>query len=137
MKRNLSLISAATGLLLMSLACNITSGDSPQGCAQDVQVAVARGATPLFSWAPACGISSLSVETVPATSGGSAATVWAFTVPENNPVGPAIRYGQAPSGATVWFAAQPLVAGTSYRIRVVQTVGGDGLLGSGEAVFTR
>jgi hypothetical protein len=80
MKRNLSLISAATGLLLMSLACNITSGDSPQGCAQDVQVAVARGATPLFSWAPACGISSLSVETVPATTGGSAATVRAFTV---------------------------------------------------------
>lgn len=137
MKRNLFLIASAAPLLLIAFACKGTSTVSPQGCVQNVQVAVATGTTPLFSWAPACGISSLSVETVPSSTGGSVETVWAFSVPENNPVGPGIRYGQAPSGARVWLAPQPLVAGTSYRIRVMQTVGGDGLLGSGEAVFTR
>jgi hypothetical protein len=137
MKRNLFLIASATGLLLTALACNGASTISPQGCVQNVQVAVATGTTPLFSWAPACGISSLSVETVPSSAGGSVETVWAFFVPESNPVGPGIRYGQAPTGANVSVAPRPLVAGTNYRVRVQQTVGGDGLLGSGEAVFTR
>jgi len=137
MKPNLFFIVSATGLLLTALACNGTSSISPQGCVQNVQVAVATGTTPLFSWAPACGISSLSVETVPSSAGGAVETVWAFLVPENNPVGPGIRYGEAPSRANVSVAPRPLIAGTKYRVRVVQTVGGDGLLGSGEAVFTR
>jgi hypothetical protein len=136
MKRNLVLLTALTPLLLTPLGCNGTSTVSPEGCAQNVQVAVAGGTTPLFSWAPACGISSLSVESVPSSTGGDVQTVWAFSVPENSPVGPWIRYGHAPGRANVWFAAQPLVAGMSYRIRVVQTVGGDVAVGSGEAVFT-
>jgi hypothetical protein len=136
MKRNLFLIGSAP-LLLMTFACEGASTVSPPGCAQNVQVAVVSGANPVFSWAPACGMSSLSVETVPAGAGASVQTVWGFTVPENTPVGPGIRYGQAPNGANVWFAPEPLVTGTSYRIRVTQTVGGDVLVGSGEALFTR
>ena len=133
MKRNLFLVGVAT------LACAGTSPvgtKGPQGCLQNVQVVVSNDATPVFSWAPGCGMSSLSVETVPSSVGGPVQTVWGFSVPENNPVGPAIRYGQAPRGATLWSAPQPLVTGTRYHIRVAQTVGGDGLLGSGEAVFT-
>src|SRR3954467_14954643 len=132
MKRNLFLIASAQ-LLLMTFSCEGASTVSPPGCAQNVQVAVVSGTTPVFSWAPACGMSSLSVE----TTGASVQTVWAFTVPENTLVGPGIRYGQAPNAANVWSAPQPLVAGTSYRIRVMYIVGGDAIAGSGEAVFTR
>lgn len=137
MKRNPFLIASGTGLLLTALACDGASTIGPHACAQNVQVAVITETPPLFSWAPACGISSLSVETVPSSAGGSVETVWAFFAPENNPVGPRIRYGQAPSGANVSIAPRPLVAGTTYRVRVVQTLGGDVLVGSGEAVFTR
>ena len=140
MKRNLFLIAVAVPLLSIALACKGASTQGPQGpqgCLQNVQVAVSTEATPLFSWAPACGISSLLVETVPSSIGGSVQTVWGFSVPETNPVGPGIRYGQAPSGASIWSGPHPLVAGTRYHIRVAQTVGGDGLLGSGEAVFMR
>src|SRR5512132_510559 len=124
MKPNLFLTASATALLLTELACNGASSISPQGCMQDVQVAVLTETTPLISWAPACGISSLSVETVPSSAGGSVETVWSFYVPENSPVGPGIRYGQSPSGANVSVAPHPLVAGARYRVRVLQTVGG-------------
>ena len=138
MKRNLFLIaSSAAGLLISALGCNGASSISPKGCFQNVQVTVVTETTPLFSWAPACGISSLSVETVPSSAGATVETVWAFFVSESNPVGPGIRYGQAPGRANVWVAPRPLVAGTNYRVRVQHTVGGDGLLGHGEVVFTR
>jgi hypothetical protein len=128
---------SATVVVLSALACNGASTVSPKGCVENVQVAVITETTPLFSWAPACGMSRLSVETVPSTPAGSPETVWAFFLPENAPVGPTIRYGQAPSGANVWVAPQPLVGGTNYRVRVMQTLGGDVLVGSGGAVFKR
>jgi hypothetical protein len=137
MKRHLVLFTAVTPLLLAALGCNGSSTVSPQACAQNLQVAVGDGTAPLFSWAPPCGVSSLSVETVPPATRGNVETVWAFSVPENVPVGPGIRYGHAPDRANVWFAAQPLVAGRSYRVRVTQTLGGDVVVGGGEAVFTR
>ena len=136
MRPNLLLIASVSGLLVTGLACN-DEPTSPKGCIQNVQVIVDNAATPTFLWAPTCGMSSLSVETVPSTTGGVGAgeIVWGFSVPERNPVGPGIRYGHAPSGATS-PAPRPLVAGTSYRVVVQHTVGGDGLLGHGEAVFT-
>ncbi len=133
MKRNLFLVAVAT---LACAGASPVGTKGPQGCLQNVQVVVSNDATPVFSWAPACGMSSLSVETVPSSVGETGQAVWGFSVPENNPVGPAIRYGQAPSGATLWVAPQPLVAGTRYHIRVAQTVGGDGLHGSGQADLT-
>jgi hypothetical protein len=127
---------SATAILVTTLSCKEASSISTEGCVQNVQVTVAPETNPLFSWAPACGISFLSVVTVP-SSGAGVETVWSFSVPENNPVGPRIRYGQAPTGAAVSVAPRPLVAGATYRVRVLHTVGGDGLLGSGETVFTR
>ena len=64
-------------------------------------------------------------------------TMWAFSAPENSAIAPAIRYGSAQNGATVWTQSRPLVTGMTYRVRVALTLGGDGLLGHGEHVFTR
>ena len=137
MTRALFFTTSCTVLLATAFACEGASTVSPPGCVQNVQVTVAAESTPLFSWTPACGISFLSVVTVPSNAGGSVETMWSFSVPENDPFGPGIRYGQAPTGASVSVTPRPLVAGTTYRIRVLHTVGGDGLLGSGETEFTR
>jgi len=55
----------------------------------------------------------------------------------NIPLAGAVYYGIAPAGATVWQQPRGLVAGATYRVRVMQTVGLDVVVGSGEMVFTR
>jgi hypothetical protein len=135
MKSDLSLIATAAALIVTGFGCG-ASTVAPVGCAQTVDVVVSNETTPLFSWTPPCGVSYLGVETVPPTGNGIPETFWSFSVPENQPVGPWIRYGQAPARAHIGVAAKPLVAG-NYRITVVQTVGGDVLEGGGEALFTR
>jgi hypothetical protein len=136
MNRALFYSTRVTALLLTALGCSGTSSVTPDGCVQNVQVAVLPGTNPVFSWSPTCGVSSLTVVTVPSTPGVSEESMWGFSVPEQSPVGPGIRYGVAPVGATVWTQPRALVPGANYRVRVIQTVGGDGLLGSGERVFT-
>lgn len=124
-------------LTLSVVGCDGTSSVTPDGCIQNVQVTVLPGANPAFVWSPACGMSSLSVVTVPSVAGVSEETMWGFSVSEQSPIGPAVRYGRAPDGATVWSQPRSLVSGETYRVRVMLTLGGDGLLGSGEGVFTR
>jgi hypothetical protein len=137
MNRALFYSTRVTALFLTTLGCSGTSSVAPEGCVQNVQVAVLPGTYPVFSWSPACGISSLSVVTVSSTPGAIEESMWGFSVSEQSPIGPGIHYGTAPVGATVWTQPRSLVAGATYRVRVIQTVGGDGLLGSGERVFTR
>jgi hypothetical protein len=107
------------------------------GCHDNVEVAVLPGVNPSFAWSPSCGMSSLSVVTVPSTPGVNEETMWAFSVPESSPIGPAVHYGSAPKGAKVWTEPRALVPGATYRVRVALTIGGDGLLGHGDRVFTR
>lgn len=61
--------------------------------------------------------------------------MWGFSVPERYPLGPGIRYGEAPTGASVWTPAQPLQAGTTYRVSVMLTVGLDVAVASGTRTF--
>jgi hypothetical protein len=136
MTRAVFFTASCTALLATFFACDGASTVSPPGCEQNVEVAVTPETTPLFSWAPPCGISGLSVETVPSSTSVSPELVWAFFVSESQPVGPWIRYGQAPTGANVSVAPQSLVTGATYRVRVVQTLGGDVVVGSGERLFT-
>ncbi|HEX9085825.1 MAG TPA: hypothetical protein VF836_13880 [Gemmatimonadaceae bacterium] len=124
-----------TALLLSSLGCNDTI--SPKACGGNVEVAVLRLPNPIFTWAPACGVSSFQVVTVPASPGAMEESMWGFTVPEQSPIGPAVTYRIAPAGATVWQQPRALVAGETYRVRVMQTVGLDVVVSSGERVFTR
>jgi len=110
----------------------------PAGCQGDVSLAVGIASTgsdvPLFGWSPACGISMLTVETVPG-AGGAGILVWQFTAPENAQVGPAIVYGRTPRGATETRPALQLSTGVTYRLTVESTVGGDGVVGRGTVTF--
>jgi hypothetical protein len=126
-----------TALILTAPGCSGATSATPEGCIRNVEVTVLPGTNPSFAWSPACGMSSLSVITVPSAPGVNEETMWGFSVPENSPIGPAIRYGSAPDGATVWTQPRTLVPGARYRVRVMLTLGGDGLLGSGEREFTR
>lgn len=137
MSRPLSYVTRVAALLLAAIACNgATAPVNPEGCIQNVEVSVWTGAIPVFAWSPACGISFLSVSIVPSAPG-SEETVWSFSVPERTPIGPSVAYGTPPAGATVSTEPRALLAGATYRIRVMYIIGGDGLAGQGEGVFTR
>lgn len=135
MNRALSYLTCTAALLLSTLGCNDTT--SPKACGGNVQVAVLRQPNPIFTWSPACGVSSFQVVTVPSAPGVLEESMWEFSVPEQSPIGPAVYYGIAPAGATVWTQPRALVVGATYRVRVSQTVGLDVVVGSGERVFTR
>lgn len=134
MREKLSALVVLSSLVVLVVGCEGVS-TVIEPCSQNVNVSVGAGAVPVFLWAPSCGISSLSVTVAP-TGGGQPVTVWAFQVPETQPVGPFIRYGTAPDRATVSVQPQALNPGTTYRVQVFQTVGGDVLTSSGEATFT-
>jgi hypothetical protein len=124
-----------TALLLSIPGCSDTT--SPKACGGNVQVAVLRQPNPIFTWSPACGVSSFQVVTVPSAPGAMEESVWGFSVPEQSPIGPAVHYGIAPARASVWRQPGALAAGATYRVRVMQTVGLDVVVASGERVFTR
>jgi len=136
MSRPLS-VAAVAALLLATVNCNgATAPANPEGCLQNVEVTVSTQAIPVFAWSPTCGVSFLSVSILPSAPG-SEETVWSFSVPERTPIGPAVRYGTPPAGATVSTEPRQLLAGATYRIRVMYIIGGDGLAGQGERLFTR
>jgi hypothetical protein len=113
----------------------VVSWLSPPGCNRDIGVTVSPGAVPTFSWTPNCGISMLVVTRLPATGRPTEETMWGFTVPERSPLGPGIRYGEAPLGVNVWTPPQLLQVGATYRLRVMLTLGGDVAVASGERTF--
>ena len=125
------------------VCCAGIACDSPTkpiaGCLGEVPIEI--GSSPQittvlrFGWSPACGISTLTVSTVPAP-GASAVQVWSLSAPEHAPIGPSITYGVTPRGATAPHAAVPLVHGLTYRVSVARIVGGDGVGASGEKTFT-
>jgi hypothetical protein len=119
------------------LACNGSTSPA-ESCNGTIQVTVQPdGANPTFDWAPACGISRVTVTRVSAQPDDPLTIVWAFTVPESSPIAPTIRYGTAPSGATITVQPKALAVGVQYRVEVSQTLGGDVLTASGNTVFTR
>jgi hypothetical protein len=129
-----TVLRAALWAILVA-GCRTTEPDlTPDGCFGPIQVAILSEVPPRFDWAPECGISFLNVAAVGATPA-DGETVWAFHVPENAPLGPAVTYGIAPARAHVSVEPKPLVVGTRYRIWIAYTVGGDGITGSGERTF--
>jgi hypothetical protein len=136
MNRNLFFATRVIAVLLPVLGCRGASEVSPEGCRHNVEIAVLPGANPVFSWSPRCGVSTLSVSTVPSAPGAVEETMWGFSVPEQTPLGPRIPYGIAPSRATIWIQPRALQTGSKYRVSVWYTVGGDVLTGGGERVFT-
>ena len=125
------------------VCCASVGCDSPTkpltGCLGDVpiEISTSSDATPRlrFDWSPPCGISTLTVSTVPAP-GASPVQVWSLDAAEQMPVGPAITYGVTPRGATAPHVALPLVHGLIYRVSVAYVVGGDAIAASGDKLFT-
>ena len=129
-------IATIIGVMLTSSCRSSTAVEDPvaASCSGNIMIAVTPGTTPVISWSPRCGISYLVVETVPGP-GAAPAAMWSFYVPEQQPIGPSIVYGQAPLRATS-NSPQPLHAGTKYRVRAGQTVGLDASVADGVTEFT-
>lgn len=104
-------------------------------CPRTVTVTVGPGPEPTINWAPLCGISSLSVSTIPGGPADYGTVMWSAYVNEGTPFGPDVRYGQAPAGART---QNPLAlkTGTRYRVWLYQTVGQDVITSQGVAEFT-
>ena len=112
----------------------------PAGCRGNIDLTVGLleegpfAGVPVFGWSPACGITNLTVETVPA-AGGAGVLVWQLSAPEGAQIGPAIVYSRPPRGATELHQAQQLHIGVDYRVTVTSTVGGDASTGQGTITF--
>lgn len=125
--------SAVAWVMALAACHEATAPASP--CSGAVQVGVQMKMQPAFGWTPQCGMSEVIVTTAPTQPGAASALVWAFNVPEAEPIAPSVTYGVAPSGATVWHEPAALELGARYQVTVRLTVGGDVEVASGQAYF--
>src|SRR5262245_45920241 len=109
------------GLLIRGLSAALCLGSSaacsdPPGvgdCAGHVDLEVAEGAAPAFSWSPPCEVSSLAVLDA------AGDVYWAFdTGVGRNALTPTIHYGQLPPNGIEETAPRPLQNGYGYTVRV-------------------
>jgi hypothetical protein len=114
-------------LLALLAAGSLTCSDSPtqpivEPCPGDtVEMRVSAGLTPLFTWAPNCGVGFLEV--YPASGGGALWTIYAETAASSdNPIPSGVRYGRTPSDAETAAGPQPLESGSTYRVRVSRLI---------------
>jgi hypothetical protein len=91
---------------------------------------------PQFDWSPRCGITNLTVIILP-NGIGDPAVMWNVSAPENAEIGPPVIYGRVPSGASAGSAAQPLQSGSTYRVSILSTTGGDVIDAQAEKTFVR
>jgi hypothetical protein len=104
---------ALTALVVGGLGCNkacCTPPDPPL-CSGGVTVTVDPTPTPDFNWSPTCGLAQLVVQEVEAPA--VRAVRWRIL---GDALMPPIHYGVVPSGGTAVDAAQPLIAGHTYRV---------------------
>jgi hypothetical protein len=125
----------ALSAALVMVGCGETglplpSPNPPLGTICNATVVVqVKSTDPLeLSWTPNCRVAKLVVETAAASS-----ERWAIALAAgfNGP----LIYADVPPGATVITAAQSLVRGTDYRLRMYADVDGTRLVGAG--AFTR
>ena len=108
----------ALSVVLLLAGCSDGLGPWPlHPCApdQEVEVAVRNDPLPVFSWTPACGLSSLQVWDQHQTSGW---TLFTGARTTENPLRSGIRYGQVPPEAIEPGPASPLLAGRPYTVTV-------------------
>ena len=98
-----------------SAACGTT--EPLAVCPDSVTVSVSSGLSPVFDWAPRCGIHLMSVmqEGIVADS---VRVRWAITVTPPALMTAPMQFGQVPAGASVETAAKPLETGKDYGIRI-------------------
>ena len=120
-------------------ACN-DSPTHPDGCVGNVTINVRPSldpsGAPQFDWSPRCGITNLTVIVLP-MGVGDPAVMWDISAPEDSQIAPPVIYGHVPRGATGGFGPQPLQSGSTYRVSILSTVGGDAVGARGEQTFVR
>ena len=126
----------AIGLVMLFL-CGCSKDDpiSPvsETCTGPVQVSVASGTMPAFTWTPACSLFLVLVE--PDSSG---ADQWSVISDSTNAISPPVTYGVIPPGARELDPPTPLVSGVTYEVFVFRWTGPgkqDGVL-VGQRKFT-
>jgi hypothetical protein len=130
-------LTGAVALAIALASCQQTAAPRVNPCDGSINVSVALGAQPTFAWAPACGISGLTVTALPTNTGEQETVVWGITASEQYPVGPPITYGIKPRFADLRTGPQALVSGRTYRVTVRYTVGGDVVTAGGSLTFIR
>jgi len=100
-----------------------------------VAVSVSAGLTPRFDWTPQDGITHFAVTSI-RSDGQAVMVVWSFSASPLAIVGPSVRFGVLPQGATSEGPTRPLVRGTSYRVTLERIIGGDVISVYGAATFT-
>ena len=111
---------ASRALLLLGFlgcswaACRETIAAAPEDCPGDSVAVVAAGSSGSlrFSWAPACPMASLIVQTD--------STDWTVQS-DSDRIMPPVQYGRPPGGATVASGALPLVHGDTVTVSLWRT----------------
>lgn len=127
------LFSGIAGLAFTLAGCSDPT--SIEACRGPLELGVTGILRPTFTWSPRCGITDLSVTVLSPVPEETGEVVWAFSVPELSPLGPWVRYGDAPDRATVRSGPQPLVRGRTYQVWVSYIVGGDVSVASATTTF--
>ena len=131
---------ASAFVLLASIVACDNSPTHPVGCSGTVTLKVGPSldpsGAPQFDWSPRCGITNLTVIVLP-NGIGDPAVIWDVSAPEHAEMGPPVIYGRVPTGATAGIGAQPLQAGSTYRVSILSTVGGDAISAEANKTFVR
>ena len=128
---------AALVLPLLLVRCG-GDGFSPPACGENAALSVGTGASPEFTWSPACRAAGLQVVVLDRFE----SVGWSIaTVNLSNRLQSPLRYGVVPAGAVQQGELTPLEAGHTYRaLLLVAEPAQNGeaqLSGAGAVDFTR
>lgn len=138
--RRLRGIAFGTASAALMASCSDSGGPSSVPCADDQQVAVSvsAGPRPTFTWAPACGMTSVQV--FPSAGPPAAWVLYGGANAADNPLRSGILYGEPPAGTVEAAPEAALQAGTEYEATVYRWIGAPGGPGGpfprGSARFT-
>jgi len=104
---------------VVGLSCNDSTSPPPECANALVQVSASTGATPTFSWSPACRLYFLKVEYL-----GAGTAEWAVMSDSVNVIGSPVQFGVVPMGARLLVGTlTSLQPGTPYVVSVFTWTG--------------
>ena len=105
-------LAALSCAMLLGCSDETNPSDPPPVCTGPVTIAVSSGASPSFSWAPACRLFFINVEL-------GATDQWSIISDSTNAIAPPVRYGVVPAGAQQSSSeVTPLQLGQTYDVNL-------------------